>query len=186
MKRAFDIFLVTFILVAVTPFMLLICVLVKVTSHGPVIYSSNRLGQDNRIFRMPKFRTMKVNTPELATHIINNPDQFLTRPGKFLRKSSLDELPQLFSILKGDMSLVGPRPALHNQEDLIELRNQSGVCNIKQGLTGLAQINGRDELSIPSKVELDIEYLENRSFLLDVKILFLTFLKVFFKKDITH
>ena len=174
------------ILAATIPFMLLICVLVKFTSPGPIIYSSNRIGQDNKIFKMPKFRTMKVNTPELASHLFRNPHEFITKPGTFLRRSSLDELPQLFTILKGDMSFVGPRPALHNQEDLIELRNQNGVCTIKPGLTGLAQINGRDELSIPSKVKLDIEYLENRSFLLDVKILFLTFLKVFFKKDITH
>jgi len=186
MKRVFDIF-VSLLLLAVTfPLMLLISLLIKGTSPGPVIYSSDRIGQDNKIFKMPKFRTMQINAPELATHLMENPKEFLTKPALFLRRSSLDELPQLFSILKGDMSLVGPRPALYNQDDLIELRTQRGINKIRPGLTGLAQINGRDDLPISVKVDFDYDYLIKESFFLDLKILWLTLFKVFKKDDISH
>ncbi len=166
--------------------MLAIAILVKVTSKGPVLYWSDRIGTDNKIFKMPKFRTMKINTPAVATHLLSNPKQYLTRVGKFLRRSSLDELPQLLSILKGDMSFVGPRPALFNQDDLIQLRTKKGIHKLTPGLTGWAQINGRDELPIPVKVEFDEYYMKHRSFLFDLKILWLTLLKVLRKEGITH
>ena len=161
-------------------------VLVKATSAGHILYWSDRVGRHNVIFKMPKFRTMRVETPALATHLLPNPNQFLTTIGSFLRKSSLDELPQLWSILKGDMSFVGPRPALFNQEDLIALRTQSGVDKLLPGLTGWAQINGRDELPIPEKVKLDVDYLNNQSFWLDLKIIFLTFLRVLRRDGVQH
>ncbi len=160
--------------------------LVKLTSPGPAIYWSDRVGRNNKIFKMPKFRTMRIDTPAVATHLLQNPAQFLTPIGSFLRKSSLDELPQLWSILKGDMSFVGPRPALYNQDDLIQLRTEHGVHALQPGLTGWAQINGRDELPIPEKVKLDVEYLHQRSFWLDLKILFMTFFKVLRKDGIVH
>ena len=166
--------------------MVVISFLIKSTSSGPIFYISDRIGINNKVFRMPKFRTMAVDTPELATHLMDKPDEFLIKPGKFLRKSSLDEIPQLFSIVRGDMSFVGPRPALHNQYDLIDLRSSKGIHTLKPGLTGLAQINGRDELSIESKVDFDEEYFKNRSFTLDLKILFLTFFKIFSSKHISH
>jgi O-antigen biosynthesis protein WbqP len=150
------------------------------------MYWSNRVGRNNKLFSMPKFRTMKVNTPAVATHLLKNPDHYLTPVGSFLRKTSLDELPQLWSIIKGDMSFVGPRPALFNQEDLIALRTQSGVSQLLPGLTGWAQINGRDELPIIEKVKLDIEYLHKKSVSFDFKILFLTFVKVLRKEGIQH
>lgn len=186
MKRAFDLFLGIFLCLLLFPLMLVISFLIKSTSSGPIFYTSDRIGINNKVFRMPKFRTMSVNTPELATHLMDNPDEFLIKPGKFLRKSSLDEIPQLFSIVRGDMSFVGPRPALHNQFDLIDLRSSKGIHKLKPGLTGLAQINGRDELSIESKVDFDEEYFKNRSFALDLKILFLTFFKIFSSKNISH
>jgi O-antigen biosynthesis protein WbqP len=158
----------------------------RLTSPGPALYWSDRVGRRNRIFRMPKFRTMRIDTPAVATHLLGNPDQFLTPIGSFLRKTSLDELPQLWSILKGDMSFVGPRPALFNQYDLIELRTRHHVDELLPGLTGWAQINGRDELAIPDKVKLDVEYLQRQSLLFDLNILFLTFLKVVRREGVTH
>ncbi len=185
-KRAFDLLLSLVSIVLCTIPMLLVTVLVKITSHGPALYWSDRVGRNNHIFKMPKFRTMELDTPAVATHLLDNPDQFLTPVGKFLRKSSLDELPQLFNILKGDMSFVGPRPALYNQNDLIELRTQKGVHALTPGLTGWAQINGRDELPIPEKVDYDVYYLENHSFWLDLKIIILTFFKILRSEGVMH
>jgi len=165
---------------------ILVAALVKLTSKGPVLYWSDRVGKRNVIFKMPKFRSMKADTPVLATHLLVDPKSVLTPIGNFLRKSSLDELPQLWCILKGDMSFVGPRPALFNQDDLIALRTQKGVHDLVPGLTGWAQINGRDELPISQKVALDVEYLETQSMLLDVKIIWLTFIKVFKKDGVSH
>lgn len=186
MKRFFDAVLSLFLLAVLSMPLLLLALVVKITSTGPVLYWSDRVGRHNDIFRMPKFRTMRVDTPAVATHLLVNPDQFLTPVGKFLRKSSLDELPQLFSIATGDMSFVGPRPALFNQDDLIELRTQKGVHALIPGLTGWAQINGRDELPIPEKVAFDEYYLEHRSFCFDIKILFLTALKVLRTEGVSH
>ena len=166
--------------------MLIIAVQVKLASLGPVLYWSDRVGKNNALFRMPKFRTMNIDTPAVATHLLDDPDRYLTPIGKFLRKSSLDELPQLISIVKGDMSFVGPRPALFNQDDLIDLRTRKGVHRLVPGLTGWAQINGRDELPIPLKVEYDEYYLKNRSLLLDLKILVMTFSKVLRREGVTH
>lgn len=186
MKRTVDLILAAmaglFLLVPV----LLVAVLVRLTSRGPVLYWSNRVGRNNTIFKMPKFRSMKIGTPAVATHMLSDPDSYLTPVGSFLRKTSLDELPQLWSIIKGDMSFVGPRPALFNQHDLISLRTQYGVHELVPGLTGWAQINGRDELPIPQKVELDAEYLRRRSFWFDMKIIFLTAIKVIRQDSITH
>ncbi len=165
---------------------LLVGLVVRLTSEGPVLYWSDRVGRNNRIFRMPKFRTMRIDTPTLATHRLENPERWLTPVGSFLRRTSLDELPQLWSILKGDMSFVGPRPALYNQEDLITLRTQYGVHTLTPGLTGWAQVNGRDELSIPDKVRLDVEYFHRRSFLFDIKILWITFLRVIRRQGVSH
>jgi O-antigen biosynthesis protein WbqP len=186
MKRAFDFCVALIALLVLSVPIAAVALLVKLTSRGPVIYWSDRVGQHNAIFRMPKFRTMRVDTPAVATHLLANPQQFLTPIGSFLRKSSLDELPQLWSILKGDMSFVGPRPALFNQDDLISLRTSYGIDQLKPGLTGWAQINGRDELPIPKKVELDAEYLRRRSFRFDLAIMLLTFQRVLQKEGITH
>jgi O-antigen biosynthesis protein WbqP len=164
----------------------LIALAVKLTSPGPALYWSDRVGRHNRIFRMPKFRSMRIDTPALATHLLQNPDEWLTPIGSLLRKSSLDELPQLWSILKGDMSFVGPRPALFNQEDLIALRTARGVHELFPGLTGWAQVNGRDELPIPQKVELDAVYLQRQSLLFDLKILWMTALKVLARDGVSH
>jgi O-antigen biosynthesis protein WbqP len=149
--------------------------MVKLTSKGPILYWSDRVGMDNRIFKMPKFRTMRIDTPPVATHLLTNPDAYLTPIGSFLRKFSLDELPQLWSILKGHMSFIGPRPALFNQDDLIELRTNKGIHKLVPGITGWAQINGRDDIPIPLKVKYDEYYMKNKSFFLDLKILWLTF-----------
>ena len=186
LKRTFDITmaLAAFIFLAIP--MLLTAMAVKLTSLGPALYWSDRVGRNNGIFKMPKFRTMRTDTPAVATHLLGDPDRWLTPIGKFLRKSSLDELPQLFSILTGDMSIVGPRPALFNQSDLIALRTEKGVHLLTPGLTGWAQINGRDELPIPVKVEFDVWYLEHRSFWLDLKIIAMTFVKVVRKEGVTH
>ncbi len=165
---------------------ILLTILVRATSKGPALYWSDRVGRHNVIFKMPKFRSMRVDTPAVATHLLPNPDSFLTPIGSFLRKSSLDELPQLWSILKGDMSFVGPRPALFNQHDLVALRTQAGVHALIPGLTGWAQINGRDELPIPQKVALDIEYLQKKSLIFDLKIILLTGLKVIRRDNVTH
>lgn len=186
MKRLFDFFLSLLLLLVFAFPLFIIALLVRLTSTGPALYWSDRVGRDNNIFSMPKFRTMLVNTPAVATHLLNDPSRFLTPIGSFLRKSSLDELPQLWSIIKGDMSFVGPRPALFNQDDLITLRGIYGVSQLLPGLTGLAQINGRDELSISEKIRLDVEYMKCRSFWLDLKIICLTFLKVLRRDGITH
>lgn len=186
MKRIFDLFLALFAaLILALPFFI-VATLVRVTSVGAILYWSDRVGRNNAIFKMPKFRSMRVDTPAVATHLLNNPEQFLTPIGSFLRKSSLDELPQLWSIIKGDMSFVGPRPALFNQDDLIALRTQYEVNKLLPGLTGWAQINGRDELPIPDKVKLDVEYLKKQSLWLDIKIIFLTFLKVVRRDGVAH
>lgn len=186
MKRVLDIVVVLVACVALALPMLLIAVVVRVTSTGPALYWSERVGRKNRIFRMPKFRTMRVDAPVVATHLLNGPERYLTPVGSFLRRSSLDELPQLWSILKGDMSFVGPRPALFNQEDLIALRTEKGVHELVPGLTGWAQVNGRDELPIPQKVQLDAEYLQRRSLLFDFKILWMTALKVLARDGVSH
>ncbi|PHV33386.1 UDP-phosphate galactose phosphotransferase [Janthinobacterium sp. BJB312] len=186
MKRLFDFLLaLCAMLVLLLPF-IIVALLVKATSSGPALYWSDRVGRHNRLFRMPKFRTMRVDTPAVATHLLTDPARFLTPPGSFLRKSSLDELPQLWSILCGDMSFVGPRPALFNQQDLIELRTRYGVDKLLPGLTGWAQINGRDELPIPEKVKLDVEYMQRQSFVTDLHIILRTFLKVVRRDGIVH
>jgi len=185
-KRLFDITLVLLLFLWFGIPMLFIALLVKITSEGPVLYWSDRIGKDNTIFRMPKFRTMRVDTPEVATHLLTSPDQHLTSVGKMLRKFSLDELPQLVSVLKGDMSFVGPRPALYNQDDLVELRTKKGIHKLVPGITGWAQVNGRDELPIPVKVEFDEYYLKHRSFVFDLRTLFLTFSGVVGSRGITH
>ncbi len=186
MKRLFDLILSTILIFSLLVPMLFISLLIRLTSKGPVLYWSDRVGLDNSIYKMPKFRSMKVDTPEMATHLMLNPDKFLSPIGSFLRRSSLDELPQLISILKGDMSFVGPRPALFNQDDLITLRSENGLDKLLPGLTGWAQVNGRDELSISDKVALEVEYMQNKSFWFDLKILWLTFLKVINKKGVSH
>ncbi|NTU53785.1 MAG: sugar transferase [Chlorobiaceae bacterium] len=185
-KRSADFLFALVALLALLLLMGLIVVLVRLTSSGPALYWSDRVGKGNRIFRMPKFRSMRTDTPALPTHLMNDPDRYLTPIGRFLRKTSLDELPQLWCILKGEMSFVGPRPALFNQDDLVALRTQCGVHELPPGLTGWAQVNGRDELPIPRKVELDREYLERRSFAFDMHILRLTFVNVLHRKGIAH
>lgn len=186
MKRLFDLGMSLGALCFFGLPMLLIILLVRLTSKGPAFYWSDRIGRGNKIFKMPKFRTMRIDTPVVATHLLTNPDQYLTPVGKLLRKSSLDELPQLISVLKGDMSFVGPRPALFNQDDLVKLRTEKKIHLLVPGITGWAQINGRDELPIPVKVEFDEEYLKRRSFFFDIKILWLTFLKVVKREGVTH
>lgn len=185
-KRVFDLLLVLAAAVVLALPVMLVAVLVRLTSPGPALYWSDRVGRYNTIFKMPKFRSMRVGTPAVATHLLADPKAHLTPIGSFLRKSSLDELPQLWSILVGDMSFVGPRPALFNQHDLIELRTQQGVHELVPGLTGWAQINGRDELPIPDKVKLDAEYLQRQSLWFDIHILWLTFVKVIRRDGITH
>ena len=185
-KRLFDLFLgITALFVLIVP-LLVVALAVKITSPGPVLYWSDRVGIHNKIFRMPKFRSMRIDAPVVATHLLTNPEQWLTPIGSFLRRSSLDELPQLYSILVGDMSFVGPRPALFNQDDLIALRTQKGVDTLVPGLTGWAQINGRDDLPIPVKVEFDAEYLQKRSFWFDIAILWKTFIKVIRNENVDH
>lgn len=186
MKRIFDVLLalIAFILLIVPA--VILALLVKLTSKGPILYWSDRVGIKNAIFKMPKYRSMKIDTPAVATHLLQDPKSVLTPIGNFLRKSSLDELPQLWCILKGDMSFVGPRPALFNQDDLIELRTQKGVDKLLPGLTGWAQVNGRDELPIPQKVALDVEYISKRSFWFDIYIIWLTFLKVIKRDGVSH
>jgi O-antigen biosynthesis protein WbqP len=186
MKRTFDIILAVFALGLFSLPLVILSVLVKATSRGPAIYWSDRVGRDNRLFKMPKFRTMVTETPAVATHLLTDPDRYLTPVGKFLRRSSLDELPQLYSILKGEMSFVGPRPALFNQDDLVALRTEKGVHRLVPGITGWAQINGRDNLPIPVKVQYDEYYLRHRSFFLDLIILWKTFYKVINKDDVAH
>ena len=186
MKRIFDLLLgVAMLMILVAP-MLLIVIAVRLSSKGPTLYWSDRVGKNNKIFKMPKFRSMLTDTPAVATHLLDNPDSYLSPIGRFLRRSSLDELPQLFSVLKGDMSFVGPRPALYNQDDLISLRSEKGVDKLLPGITGWAQVNGRDELSIPDKVALDTEYLNRQSFWFDMKILLMTFLRVMKRDGVSH
>ena len=186
MKRLFDFLLALAAAAVLAVPMLLIALAVRLTSKGPALYWSDRMGKNNVIFKMPKFRSMKVDTPTVATHLLANPKSVLTQGGDFLRKSSLDELPQLWCILKGDMSFVGPRPALFNQDNLIALRTEKGVHKLMPGLTGWAQINGRDELPIPQKVDLDVEYLSHQSIWIDIKIIWLTFVKVLKKDGVSH
>lgn len=186
MKRFFDLALAFFAFLLLIIPILIVALLVRTTSLGPVLYWSDRVGRNNKIFKMPKFRSMRIDTPAVATHLLTNPEQFLTPIGSFLRKSSLDELPQVWSIIAGDMSFVGPRPALFNQHDLIALRTQYGVDKLMPGLTGWAQINGRDELPIPEKVKLDVEYMQKQSFLFDIKIIFMTFVQVLKRDGIQH
>ena len=186
MKRVLDILLACLAgLVLVIP-VLLVAMAVRLTSQGPALYWSDRVGRNNMIFKMPKFRSMQVGTPPVATHLLGKPQAHLTPMGSFLRKSSLDELPQLWSILRGEMSFVGPRPALFNQYDLIGLRTRAGVDKLLPGLTGWAQVNGRDELSIADKVALDVEYLQKKSLAFDVKIMILTVFKVLSRDNVTH
>lgn len=186
MKRVFDLFLALMAAAILLLPVLLVALAVRLTSEGPALYWSNRVGRNNKIFKMPKFRSMRVGTPAVATHLLLDANKHLTPIGSFLRKSSLDELPQLWSILVGDMSFVGPRPALFNQQDLIELRTRQGVHVLTPGLTGWAQVNGRDELPIPQKVALDVEYLNRRGFLFDLRILWLTFTKVLRREGVSH
>jgi len=186
MKRVFDFILALILLpVFLLPIIFLV-ILVRATSDGPALYWSDRIGRNNKIFKMPKFRSMKIDAPAVASHLLADPQSYLTSVGSFLRKTSLDELPQIWSILTGDMSFVGPRPALFNQDDLVALRTLHGVDKLMPGLTGWAQINGRDELPIPEKVALDVEYMKRQSFWFDLQIIFLTFLKVVRKDGITH
>jgi len=185
-KRFFDIFLASFLLLVLAGVLALVAMAVKITSQGKVLYWSKRIGKDNTVFSMPKFRTMRTDTPVVATHLLANPDAYRTPVGKFLRTTSLDELPQLYSILVGHMSFVGPRPALFNQDDLIDLRARAGVHVLTPGLTGWAQVNGRDELYIIEKVKLDSFYLKEQSFIFDLSILLLTFVKILRRDNITH
>lgn len=186
LKRSFDIFASGILFILISPVYLGLFILCKVTDRGPFLYWSKRVGINSSIFLMPKIRTMKLNTPQVATHLLTNSESYLTPMGSFLRKSSLDEIPQLISILKGDMSFVGPRPALFNQDDLMDLRRQAGVDKLKPGLTGWAQINGRDEISIEAKVNFEKEYLQQRSFVFDLKILYRTFFKVIKQESVSH
>ncbi len=186
MKRCFDTIaaIVLFMLLSIP--LLVIALLIKLTSKGSVLHWSDRVGVNNMIFKMPKFRTMRTDTPSVATHLLENPGKYLTPIGPFLRRFSLDEFPQLWSVLKGDMSFVGPRPALYNQDDLVELRTKKGIHKLVPGITGWAQVNGRDELPIPVKVEYDDHYLHHCSFLFDMNILYMTFLKVIKREGVTH
>ena len=185
-KRVFDAFLAIVLISAFAIPMLMIALLVRLTSPGPILYRSNRVGQNNSIFVMPKFRTMTVDAPAVATHLLESPERYLTSVGKLLRRYSLDELPQLFSVLKGDMSFVGPRPALFNQDDLTDLRTRKGIQLLVPGITGWAQVNGRDDLPIPVKVSFDEYYLHHRSLTFDLKILFLTFSSVLHSTGVQH
>jgi O-antigen biosynthesis protein WbqP len=185
-KRLFDIIASSTLLLIFALPMMLIAIVIKITSRGPAVHWSKRVGINNSIFLMPKFRSMYLDTPQVATHLLENSNKFVTPVGKFIRKTSLDELPQLFSVLKGDMSLVGPRPALFNQNDLVDLRTKCGVEKLRPGVTGWAQINGRDDLPIPIKVNFDREYLERNNLILDLKILFLTLFKVALSKGVKH
>lgn len=186
MKRLFDLCLALLAALILALPVIVVTLAVRLTSPGPALYWSDRVGRSNRIFRMPKFRSMRIGTPAVATHLLKNPGVYLTPIGSFLRKSSLDELPQLWSILVGDMSFVGPRPALFNQDDLIALRTELGVHDLTPGLTGWAQVNGRDELQIPEKVKLDAEYLRRQSLSFDIWILWLTFVKVLGRDGVSH
>ena len=186
MKRLFDLMLALCAAIVLIIPVAVVAMAVRLTSNGPALYWSDRVGRGNKIFKMPKFRSMRVGTPAVATHLLQEPGAYLTPIGSFLRKSSLDELPQLWSILAGDMSFVGPRPALFNQHDLIALRTQHGVDKLLPGLTGWAQVNGRDELPIPEKVKLDVQYLQRQSLAFDLRILWMTFVKVLRRDGVSH
>jgi len=186
MKRFFDLILALIIFFPILIVVFFIAIAVRITSKGPLLYWSDRIGINNTIFKMPKFRSMIETTPAVATHLLANPEKFLSPIGGFIRKTSLDELPQLFSIIKGDMSFVGPRPALFNQDDLIALRSKNGLDKILPGLTGWAQINGRDELTINEKIDLEVEYMQRKSFWFDLKILWITFLRVINGQGVKH
>jgi O-antigen biosynthesis protein WbqP len=186
MKRLLDFLLVLVATLLLIVPVVVVAIIVKLTSAGPALYWSDRVGRHNKIFKMPKFRSMQIGTPAVATHLLKDPNAYLTPVGSFLRKSSLDELPQLWSILVGDMSFVGPRPALFNQDDLVAQRTELGVQELVPGLTGWAQVNGRDELPIPEKVKLDAEYLQRQSLLFDMRILWLTFVKVLRRDGVSH
>jgi len=185
-KRVFDFIMALFLLCLLSVPILIVALMVKLTSKGKILYWSDRVGMDNEIFKMPKFRTMRIDTPPVATHLLRNPDAYLTFIGSLLRKFSLDELPQLWSILKGHMSFVGPRPALFNQDDLIELRTNRGIHKLVPGITGWAQVNGRDDIPIPLKVKYDEYYMNNKSFLMDLKILSMTLIKVVKAEGVRH
>ena len=185
-KRAFDIALSLLLIPVILPIMAVCAIVIRLDSPGPIFHISRRVGRKNALFNMPKFRTMQIGTPHVATHLLVNPSKHLTRAGSFLRKTSLDELPQIWSVLRGDMSFVGPRPALFNQLDLVEARMQSGIDSIRPGITGWAQINGRDEISMEKKVELDQEYLVKRSLVFDLKILLRTAWKAVVSEGISH
>ncbi len=186
MNKLFEIILIVMFLPILILLVFIICSLLFFESKGSIIYWSKRVGANNTIFFMPKFRTMKKQTPQVASHLLNNPEEYITTIGYYLRKFSLDEVPQIYSIIKGDMKIIGPRPALYNQHDLITLRKKNGLDKMPPGITGWAQINGRDELSIIEKVNYEIYYLKNKSFILDLKIIFMTFIKVFKSKNVTH
>jgi len=186
MKRIVDLLVALGLILTLAPLFLLLVLAVRLTSNGPVLFRTQRVGKGNKLFTMYKFRTMQMDTPQVATHLLKEPDQFLTPIGKLLRRTSLDELPQLINVLSGEMSLVGPRPALFNQDDLIALRTAGGVDALTPGITGWAQVNGRDELPIPEKVKLDEWYLKNRSFSLDLEILGMTVFKVIRKEGVGH
>jgi O-antigen biosynthesis protein WbqP len=185
-KRALDIGLSALLIIVLSPLLLALALIIKITSRGPVLHWSKRVGKNNVLFPMPKFRSMRVETPQLATHLLSDPGVYLTHIGSFLRRTSLDELPQLVSIFIGDLSFVGPRPALFNQDDLIALRTQKGIHLLVPGLTGWAQVNGRDELPIPVKVQFDYEYLVRRSFVFDLQIIGLTAFKVVRSEGVKH
>ncbi len=186
MKRCFDFISSLMGIIIFSPILLLLALIVKCTSPGPILFKQRRIGKDNQEFMIYKFRTMRIDTPNVATHLLKNPEQYITPIGKFMRKTSLDELPQLFNILKGEMSVVGPRPALYNQYDLIEMRTKANVHKVRPGLTGLAQVSGRDELKLDKKVYFDQQYLEKQSFLYDLKLIFLTIAKVFKSEGIVE
>ena len=186
MKRVFDSFFSLILIIPISLISVIIGIIIKISSKGPVLYWSDRIGKNSRIFKMPKFRSMLISTPAVATHLLDNPDACLSPIGGFLRRTSLDELPQLISVLKGDMSFVGPRPALFNQDDLIALRSEKGVDKLLPGITGWAQVNGRDVLSVTDKVDLDEVYMQRQSFWFDIKILWITFLKVVERDGVSH
>jgi len=186
MKRLFDLVLAIILIILFAVPLVVIAFAVRLTSSGSALYWSDRVGLDNQIFKMPKFRSMRADAPGVATHLLDNPQSYLTPIGSFLRRSSLDELPQIWSVLMGDMSFVGPRPALYNQDDLIALRTERGVHTLEPGLTGWAQVNGRDDLPIPIKVDLDVEYMQKQSFFFDLYILYLTFIKVLERDGVSH
>ena len=186
MKRIIDFCIALMTLFILMPIIALLFLVIKVYDQGPFLHWSERVGQNNINFQMPKIRTMSINAPQIATHLMNHPDQYITKIGKILRNYSLDEIPQLICLLNGKMSLIGPRPALFNQEDLVNLRTENGIHLMKPGLTGWAQVNGRDAISIKKKVDLEIFYKEKRNILLDIKIIYLTFRKVLTNENVTH